>query len=338
MPKHYKNQSLSVIMSVHNGEKFLESCIKSIIEQTYKNFDFIIVDDASSDDTHNILTKYTNIDSRITVLTNNQNLERSISRNIAINHSSADIIAVMDADDISFQNRLEEQMSYMADNPNIIVLGTGWINSANKVKYTMPQTDDLIRPSMLFFSPFCHPTVMMRRLPFLAVGGYRHEYIPTEDYDLWRRMAKLSFCNFANIKDILLIYRDKVGIDADSYHLRQKNIAHTIRTDYLIDILQAEGALDVKLALEIDRDIYNKYPKTADEIETWVSKIRQINALKKIYPEDTINTIRKTYTYDASVHFKHMPLYLRTYVPRPIKIFFKKIFYFLRKFFITNHI
>ena len=114
---------VSVIMSVYNGEKYLSKAIESILNQSYRNFEFIIVDDASTDSSLEIINEYLKIDNRIIILSNNVNIGLGSSLNKAIQFSSGEFIARMDSDDISIPDRLEKQINYLLEHKNIHILG-----------------------------------------------------------------------------------------------------------------------------------------------------------------------------------------------------------------------
>ena len=113
---------VSVVMTVFNGEKFLREAIDSVLCQTFKNFELIIVNDASTDNSLKIIQEKSSLDQRIKIINLKENLGMANALNIAINDSKADYIARMDSDDIMYKNRLEEQVSYMSKHKDVDVL------------------------------------------------------------------------------------------------------------------------------------------------------------------------------------------------------------------------
>lgn len=202
-----KPQKISVIMSVHNGLPYLRDAVKSILNQTYTNLEFIIVDDGSTDDSWRYLTSLK--DQRIRLIRNKKNLGLAASLNKAIKVAQGEYIARMDADDISLPTRLEEQINFLKNNPSIDLCGTfaKLIDEKNKTvgKLKYPTSPVEIRRVLILFNPIIHPTFMVRSEFYKKLGGYREQYDGAEDYDLLMRGSK-SF-NYTNLPKELLMLR-----------------------------------------------------------------------------------------------------------------------------------
>lgn len=198
-------------MSVYNDQQYLEPSIISIIDQSYRNFELLVIDDGSTDNSPKILTKYTRIDDRITCYFNKTNLGLTKNLNRLINLSQNDFIARMDADDISIHNRLEKQLCFLIQNPNVDVVGGAieeideFGKSRNKVIHYPDTHEDCYH----FFAkrdPLAHPSVMFRRNYFIKAGLYNEKFKTNQDTELWYQ-GFLNDCVFANISDIVLKYR-----------------------------------------------------------------------------------------------------------------------------------
>lgn len=200
---------ISVIMAAYNVKRYIGEAIESILHQTFKDFEFIIIDDCSIDNTWEIIQKYAKNDNRIIPFKNKENLKLSETLNKGIAIAKGKYIARMDADDISVEDRLQKQFDYMERNPEVGILGgTMEIKDTNnriigKRKYNL--TDRQIRKKIYRYSPFCHPLVMIRKSTLDQIGGYDVKWNPAEDYDLYFRIGK--YCRFANLEDLLLKYR-----------------------------------------------------------------------------------------------------------------------------------
>lgn len=198
--------TVSVVMSVFNGEEFLAEAIDSILNQTLRDFEFVIVDDGSTDGTADILSTYALRDGRIRVVRHG-NKRLAASLNIAIGFAKGKYIARLDADDIAMPGRLQEQVAFMERNPEVGVLGGAFelITDSGEVIDIIrhPLEDSQIRSAILRYNPICHPSVMLRKDVVLALGGYRNIYV--EDYDLWLRMSERS--RLANLHNVLVRYR-----------------------------------------------------------------------------------------------------------------------------------
>jgi len=198
---------VSVVMAVYNGEKYLREAVESILNQTYRDFEFVIVNDGSKDSSLDIIKSYN--DPRIRLVINEKNMGLIFSLNRGLSEAKTDLIARMDADDISVPERLEKQYDFMKQNPDITVVGTAIevINQDGKFVYLQPalEKDEAIKRGLSAGCMFSHPTTMFRKKPVLSVGGYRKESKAAEDYDLWVRLA--DDYKFANINFPYLKYR-----------------------------------------------------------------------------------------------------------------------------------
>ena len=224
---------VSVIMPVYNGAKHLAEAIDSILAQSFSNFEFIIIDDASTDATSSILQEYAIKDSRISVLTNEANSKIAVSLNRGIAEASSPLIARMDADDWSHPERLEKQFAFMQANPDVTICGTWMQSYETEEAWKWPCTDKEIKVHLLFNAPIAHPTALLRRNILVNVGSYCVTMPPAEDYDLWARLAIQCNVKFANIPQFLLRYRVYPELDRSSYHANQVHSANMIRCKLL---------------------------------------------------------------------------------------------------------
>lgn len=201
---------ISVILPVYNAELYLDECLQSIINQSYKNLEIIIVNDGSSDRSLEIIKEYALIDKRIIVLDEpNSGIVSSLNKGIKV--SSGDFIARMDSDDISLPYRLEKQLSYLSDN-NLDVCGCHYFTidkygSIDGLKL-VPISFDTIRISLATEVPFAHPSVLIRKCFLIKHKLYYSQSIfnKAEDYDLWVKMYTRGAL-FGNIDDVLFKYR-----------------------------------------------------------------------------------------------------------------------------------
>ena len=190
---------VSVIMPAYNAENYIARAISSILSQTYRNFELIIVDDCSTDKTMKIISQYE--DPRIKVLKNKNNLMVSKTKNKAIKEAKGEYIVSMDADDISVENRLELLVKFMEENPEIGICGSyvDLINSNEKIigQRTYPLEDLKIRKFIFKFSPYTHGAVCIRRTILDRIDFYNPKYDFVEDRELFFRIGVIS--RFANL-------------------------------------------------------------------------------------------------------------------------------------------
>jgi glycosyltransferase involved in cell wall biosynthesis len=201
---------VSVIMPVYNAELYLETAVKSILVQSFKDFEFLIFDDGSTDRSWNILQSFA--DDRIKLFHSNINKGYVHHLNDGIALSVGKYVARMDADDISHPERLERQVAFMEANSKVVLCGTRYQNIGSGLLGSLPCSDGTIRLCLLNNNVFAHPTVMMRRHTLIE-HQLRYPVISViEDYGLWSVLSQ--FGQMANLPDYLLSYRDGVGVSS----------------------------------------------------------------------------------------------------------------------------
>jgi len=203
---HKQSPRVSVVMSVYNGEKYLREAVESILNQTFTDFELVVIDDCSVDGTAAILDSYTN--AHIKRIKNAKNIGPAGSRNRGIAVAQGEYIAIMDGDDISLPERLMVQVDFLDMHPYIGVLGAGMEivdadGNRNGRTWMHPETSNLVHWTLFFHNSMVHSTVMMRRGLLVQVGCYQDPY--AEDYDLWCRLSQIT--KLYNLPLILLRYR-----------------------------------------------------------------------------------------------------------------------------------
>jgi glycosyltransferase involved in cell wall biosynthesis len=199
---------VSVVMVVCNVERFLAEALESILVQTFRDFEFLILDFGSTDGTKSIVSRYAKLDARIRVHEVSP-CGLAEARNAVSFLAQGRYVAVQDADDISLPERLEVEVQFLESHPTVGVVGsaTQWIDPHGNLLWVhrVPTKDLEIRQALLTCCPFIQSSVLFRREAFAAVGGYRSPFAPAEDYDLWIRIAERFEC--ANLEQVLLKYR-----------------------------------------------------------------------------------------------------------------------------------
>jgi glycosyltransferase involved in cell wall biosynthesis len=199
---------VSVLMSVYNGEQYLEEAVESILNQTFTDFEFIIVDDGSLDSSPGLLARHAQRDPRILVHRLDSNRGLSVALNAGLKLARGEYIARMDSDDVSLPDRLQEQVAFMDAHPHIGICGT-WVELIGTIKrqvWKYPTQHAAIHARMLFANTLVHPSVIMRAV---AIGKNALQYDENvryaQDYELWSRA--IMSVKFANIDQVLLRYR-----------------------------------------------------------------------------------------------------------------------------------
>ncbi len=201
--------SISVVMAVYNNDRYLKMAVNSILSQTFTDFEFLITDDGSTDQSLKILQSYTVKDSRIR-LNSHDNRGISKTRNEMLQQAKGEFIAVMDADDIALPERFERQVRFLQQHPDVVCVGSSldWIDENGCLigHCPMPESDGELQRFMVGgISLLHHPTAMVRRSPMIAVGGYDETLQTSIDLDLWLKLGEIGA--LANLPESLLLYR-----------------------------------------------------------------------------------------------------------------------------------
>jgi glycosyltransferase involved in cell wall biosynthesis len=255
---------ISVIIPAYNVEPYVGEAIGSILEQTYKDIEVVIVDDCSSDNTYQICKKYAEKDQRIRLLRNDVNSGIAVSLNKALIHASGDYIVRMDADDISLPYRIEVMHRFLLDNPNVDIVGSSTITideAGHHIGQYIPliNHDDLVKTVGLV-TPLLH--IWMCRLNvYREVGEYR--FPPVEDYDFMLRSIKKGFI-LHNIREPLYKVRLRGGNTADLYGFRQLKAFEMAHKAYVGGELNSLSHLNIKASscaeslFQLSRVLYRK--------------------------------------------------------------------------------
>lgn len=283
-------KKVTFFMSVYNNEQYLREAVDSILKQTFKDFNFLIIDDCSTDRSLEILKSYS--DPRIKIIENKRNIGIAKSINKGLKQSQGKYLAHMNADDISLPERLKKQVAFMENNPEIDVCGT-WLQNFgknNQTVCTMPTKHDSVFAGMLFENTIHNSTVIIRRDSIFRLGQFRDEkYFFSEDYEYWVRLGMLGI-KLANIGEVLLKYR---------IHETQAGNVHsnTIKTESdKINLMQLN-----KLGLKITEKEFAIYKMFSSwkpynkeyiaQASIWIEKLIVANKNKKIYNEKTLPKI-----------------------------------------------
>ena len=199
---------ISIIMITYNRGLYIRKAIESVLKQSYKDWELIIIDDCSTDDTAEIIKSIN--DERIKYFRNEINLGISKSRNRALSLCKGEFVAVLDSDDFWIQNeKLVKQFDFLKSNKNCAVVGTSAVvfdeNEQKIRELIVPLGDEKIRKSILIKNPFVHSSVLMVRHVVLECGGYFETMEVGEDYKLWLEIGKKY--KMANLRDLTTGYR-----------------------------------------------------------------------------------------------------------------------------------
>jgi glycosyltransferase involved in cell wall biosynthesis len=318
------NKSLiSVIMPVYNSEKYLAKAIESILNQTYKNFEFIIINDGSNDSSVEIIKKYMKKDKRIILIDRKENKGIVYSLIEGINQARGEFIARMDADDVSLPKRFEIQIEYMIKN-NLDVCGS-FIQFLRKgikeriIDFPIKHKD--IKYTLLFVNAFSHPTVIFRREVFQKVN-YSSDYEPAEDYKLWCDILVNTDFKVGNVPEVLLYYRkygSQLSIERSE---KQRELYNKARFKYAKQIGEEEFYL-VKELIKLENN------PTVKNFEKLINKIIKFCRNRDISENVLLYIIREIYNKLIKKNLLFYYVYLKT--TRNIQKNFKdELFLFLK--------
>ncbi len=288
---------VTVMMPVFNGEKYIKFAIESILSQTYKDFELLIVNDASTDKTVNIIHTYK--DSRIRLIHNSKQLGLSAIRQRGISKSRGRLIAFLDSDDITLSHRLEKQINFLGENAEVAAVGS-WVEVIDEKgsktgRIWRHATSERIIPSILLFRNCFTQSSMMVRKKHLVEFGYRQDYWAAPDYDLWSRM--IAKYKMANISEVLTYYR--MYKESMSYRQEKeiKNCTQEIMTDNLKRLGLNPTQEEVVIHDSLERHQEEFSVKEIDKVQTWLIKLVLANKKKGVYPEKIFNAAVSDYWF-----------------------------------------
>ena len=267
-----ENLSLvSVIMPVYNGAMYLNEAITSILRQTYSNFEFIIINDGSTDLSEEIILSFS--DSRIVYVKNPENYRLIKTLNLGFSMAKGRYIARMDADDISHPDRLLKQVDFLDHNIEYGLVGTG-VNLLNSEKKQLLYHTDhsSLKFALAFYCPFIHPSVMIRKNVLEGMDViFDNRYLHAEDYELWTRLAFKT--KMANLPEYLLNYRMHDAQISSQHSDFQTELADEIRRKYLTFYFN-ESANDFDYVFKLNSDKYT-FKEKYNQIKTLFDKDRK---------------------------------------------------------------
>jgi glycosyltransferase involved in cell wall biosynthesis len=265
---------VSVVMPAHNAAAYLNEAVSSILAQTFRDFEFIIIDDGSTDATASILKQYAELDSRLQVHhQENQGMISALNRGCRL--ARGEYIARMDADDISYAYRLERQLEYLARHPHIGVVGTWTRVTKNGSEATSwcPSTNAKSLKWELFFGVcVAHPSVMMRRDIVAKLNFYRTEAEHIEDVDLWLRASSIT--EFGNVPEMLYEYRVWSGSTSQLDQELRRRFHVRLLAAHVGEFLQSEPPVEGVIGLRRTR--VGPPPENLEQILLTASLIQRL--------------------------------------------------------------
>ncbi len=288
---------VTVMMPVHNGEKYIKFAIESILSQVYKDFELLIINDASNDKTVKFVKSFN--DKRIRLIHNLKRLGLAATRQRGIEEAKGRLIAFLDSDDIAFRGRLEKQVRFLEENKEIVAVGS-WVEVINvegsRTGHVFRHaTSAKIIPSILLFrNCFTQSSILVRKKSLFEFS-YRKKYWAAPDYDLWSRM--IIKYNMANIGEVLTFYRT---YKESMSHREEKEIKYCtqkIMTDNLkrLGLKPTQEEIVIHDSLERHRKEFSI--QEIYKVQTWLIKLVLANRRKQFYPENIFNAVVSDYWF-----------------------------------------
>lgn len=286
----YDQPKVTVLMPVYNSAPYLAEAIQSVLQQTFTDFEFLIIDDGSTDDSAKVIQRFN--DTRIRLFQNSTNLGLVASLNMGIKIARGEFIARMDADDVCLPERLTIQVAFFEAHQEIGICGT-WVEVIGESYGQIlcyPADPGTLKCMLLFGPAFAHPTVMIRRellheTKLLYDPSFKH----AEDFDLWVRASKLT--SLANIEKVLLRYRLHPQQVGQQHSDEQNTTAGKVRFAQLCNLGMTLTSEEFNIHQSISQWRFESNRTFIEKTEKWLCKLIAANLETKNYPEPTFSVV-----------------------------------------------
>lgn len=236
-----KKRKISIIMGIYNCEKTLDTAIESILNQTYSNWEMIMCDDGSSDNTYNVALKYQEkYPDKFILIRNEKNMGLNITLNNCLKYAKGEYVARMDGDDVSLPNRFEKQLEFLESNPQYAIVSSPMIlfdESGDWGKTKVIEQPQII--DFVYHSPFfCHAACMIRRKAFMDVGGYTEDnkFLRYEDVNLWYKMYGKGYRGYNFTEPLYKMRDDRDAASRRDFSSRMRAVYVTYAGFKLVDM------------------------------------------------------------------------------------------------------
>jgi len=279
---------ITVLMPVYNCEKYLREAIESILNQTFPDFELLIINDGSADKSVEIIESYN--DPRIRLIHNEQNQGLIATLNKGLDLCTGEYIARMDADDISLPTRLEKQVKFLESNPDIAICGAliKTFGNVNSSIFRYPEDHESIKSTLIFKNSIAHPSIMMKKS---AIKGlyFDPSFKHAEDYELWIRASK--YLKLFNIQEVLLLYR--MHTEQVSQHHQEEQCASSgkIMLSQLEDLGIKPTEANLKLHQQIGMGKIQLSKEFVNRAESWLINLKNMNKKTSYYSEPAFSYV-----------------------------------------------
>lgn len=279
---------VTVLMPVYNGEAFLREAIESILQQTFRDFEFLIIDDGSGDGSAALIRSYA--DDRIRLVQHPQNRGLVATLNEGLREAKGELVARMDCDDVSLPDRLARQVAYMDAHPAVGVCGTHFrlVPSGQVIRH--PAGHEAIKAGMLLYNRIGHPTAMLRKNVLAQCDLYYSASYPhAEDYELWTRCVARTA--FANLEEVLLLYRLHDKQVSRQYTDVQRDTTGRILKGYLRHIGIAPNPDELRVHHALAHQSFAMNRRFVRAAARWIDRIRAGNRQHGFFEESALEAL-----------------------------------------------
>lgn len=262
--------TVTILMSVYNGLPYVREAVESVLAQDYTDYEFLILDDASTDESVKCVQSYK--DPRIRLLRNARNIGQAESLNRGLREARGRFVARMDQDDVCIPHRLARQVASLESSHDLAVLGSWGYridprgNRTGRCRGQIKDTGALVGQFLLMRCLLLHPSVMFRRDAVLGAGGYNAEFAPSEDYELWTRLAGRGY-KVAVQPEVLILYREHERQQSQAKLELQRGNARRAHQAFLDQFSTGPGALKVGALLRMDAELWRQCRSKQDLCE-----------------------------------------------------------------------
>lgn len=302
---------VTVFMPVYNSEKYVAEAIESIILQTYQNLEILIVDDGSTDRSVEIIEKYN--DPRIRLIQNGENRGIPYTRNMGLQEARGKYLAIMDADDKSHPARIERQVGFLENHPDIDVAGTYYIQfnetTTKKVGIPFIRPDEL-RLMLLFYNPIANPSVMLRKETLEKYDlTYDEDFFVAQDYQLWSQLIKVG--NIYIMPEYLLYYRfghENISKKSNEKKCKQrKELMNRIHIDLLNYYGIPLNEKEIATFNEFFTESYGDSVQNYDDVIQVIDKLKRWNEETKTFAPHVFTKVLD-YCIQFAIEHQNIPV------------------------------
>ncbi|MFC1623858.1 glycosyltransferase family 2 protein [Candidatus Omnitrophota bacterium] len=330
---------ITVLMTVYNGERYLKECMDSVLNQTFRDFEFLIVNDCGADSSKDIINSYK--DNRIKMIENDKNIGQVRSLNIGLDRASGEYIARIDQDDVLMPNRLARESDFLDKRQDIALVGTwGKVIDEKSVIFgrdCVPVRNEEIIANIFFVGYFImHPSVLFRKEPVMDVGKYNESLFFAEDYDLWARLSLKKY-KLANIPEFLIKVRHHRERTSRQFHQTQLNNTYISILNFIRVIMGGSKDSDLELLCNFlisaglmkkeyfaDEKNITHLQKTIDLLQLLLEKIEAYYDLKK----SEVYLVKKVF-YTRILNFAYLAMSGKERDSLPLYLFCLKNYSYL---------